>query len=68
MPLSRSMPSLGSGAAELRVRDAAGIYRAFYVQRITDYVLVFHAFVKKTQRTPGREILLGKQRLKEMDQ
>lgn len=33
MPLSRPMPALGSGAAELRVRDVAGIYRAFYVVR-----------------------------------
>lgn len=66
MPLSRPMPSLGNGAAELRVRDAAGIYRAFYVVRISDAVLVFHAFGKKTQKTPAREIMLGRQRLKEM--
>lgn len=66
MPLSRAMPSLAIGAAELRVRDAAGIYRAFYVVKVTDAVLIFHAFVKKTQNTPDREIELGKKRLKEM--
>jgi phage-related protein len=60
------MPALGHGAAELRIRDAAGIYRAFYMVRIASAVLIFHAFVKKTQRTPEHEIALGKKRLKEM--
>jgi phage-related protein len=66
MPLSRAMPVLGSGAAELRIRDSAGIYRAFYVAKVADAVLIFHAFVKKTQKTPNQEIVLGKKRLKEM--
>jgi phage-related protein len=66
MPLSRAMPVLGTGAAELRIRDADGIYRAFYVVKVADAVIVFHAFAKKTQKTPDREIELGKKRLKEM--
>jgi phage-related protein len=66
MPLSRSMPALGSGAAELRIRDRSGIYRAFYVVRATDAIVVFHAFVKKTQKTPPSELALGRKRLKEM--
>jgi phage-related protein len=66
MPLSRPMPTLGSGAAELRIRDSSGTYRAFYVVRMADAVLVFHAFVKKTQKTPAAELEMGKRRLKEM--
>ena len=66
MPLSRPMPSVGAGAAELRVRDEAGIYRAFYVVRTAEAVVVFYAFVKKTQKTPEHEIALGKKRLEEM--
>lgn len=66
MPLSRPMPSLGAGAAELRIRDSSGIYRAFYVVKVADVILVFHAFVKKTQKTPEVELALGKKRLKEM--
>ena len=66
MPLSRAMPALGAGAAELRIRDAAGIYRAFYLVKVADAVLIFHAFAKKTRKTPDREIELGKKRLKEM--
>ena len=66
MPLSRAMPGLGAGAAELRIKDSAGIYRAFYVVKVADAVLIFHAFAKKTQKTPDREVDLGKKRLKEM--
>jgi phage-related protein len=66
MPLSRPMPALGAGAAELRIRDSAGIYRAFYIVKVADAVLIFHAFAKKTQKTPAQDIELGRKRLKEM--
>jgi len=66
MPLSRPMPSIEPGAAELRIRDRTGIYRAFYYARSTRGIRVFHAFVKKTQATPLRELDLGRKRLKEL--
>jgi phage-related protein len=66
MPLSRPTPALRSGAAELRVRDGAGVYRAFYAVRTSEGVFVFHAFTKKTQATAARDIAIGKRRLKEM--
>jgi phage-related protein len=66
MLLSKAMPVLGAGAAELRIRDAAGSYRAFYVVKVADAVLIFHAFAKKSQKTPDRELELGRKRLKEM--
>lgn len=66
MPLARPMRSLGLGAAELRVRDRSGIYRAFYVVRDRDAIIVFHAFTKKTRGTPRRELAVGKKHLKEM--
>jgi phage-related protein len=66
MPLSRTMPSVGTGVEELRVKDASGAYRVFYFARLADSVLVFHAFQKKTEKTPNEEIRLGQKRLKEM--
>jgi phage-related protein len=66
MPLSRPMPAVGAGVSAIRVHDASGAYRAFYVVRTAQAVLVFHVFVKKTRVTPQREIRLGKRRLKEM--
>jgi phage-related protein len=65
IPLSR--PAFHrAGAAEVRIRDRSGIYRAFYYSRSPRGILVFHAFVKKTQATPVRELDLGKKRLKEL--
>jgi phage-related protein len=66
MPISRPMPSVTPGANELRVRDRAGIYRTFYYTKSARGVLIFHAFVKKTEKTPLREIELGRMRLGEM--
>ena len=66
MPLSRPMPSVAAGVEELRVKDRSGAYRVFYYTRLADSVLIFHAFVKKTQRTPQHEIALARNRLREM--
>ena len=66
MPLSRPMPSVGVGVSEIRVRDKAGIFRTFYYSKCRKGILVFHAFVKKTQATSTHDIALGRQRLREM--
>ena len=66
MPLSRAMQVVASGVEELRLKDRSGAYRIFYLTRRADAILVFHAFVKKAQKTPRQEIELGRQRLKEM--
>ena len=65
-PLSKPMPSVGSGVEELRIKDRTGAYRVFYLTRSAQGVLVFHAFVKKTQKTPKHEIEVAKKQLKEM--
>lgn len=41
-------------------------YRVFYTVVTESGVLVFHAFQKKTEKTPLKEIELGKKRLKEL--
>jgi phage-related protein len=66
MPLSKSMPSVAPGVEELRVKDGSGAYRVFHYVRDRRGVLVFHAFVKRTQKTPGADITLGRKRLKEL--
>ena len=60
------MPSLAVGTHELRIRDRSGIYRVFYYTKLADSVLIFHAFTKKTQKTPQHEIALARTRLKEI--
>jgi phage-related protein len=66
MPLSKSMPSIAKGVQEIRVKDKDGIYRVFYFAKVKDKILIFHAFQKKTQKTPKKDIDLAKKRLKEM--
>jgi len=65
-PVSRPMPSIYQGAYEIRLKDPSGIYRVFYYLKSEQGILVFHAFTKKTQKTPLREIESGRKRLKEM--
>jgi phage-related protein len=66
MPNSRPMPAVAPGVAELRVKGADGGYRALYFTASPLGVLVFHAFVKKTRRTPPLEIELGRRRFQEI--
>ena len=66
MPLSRNMPSIAPGVGELRVRGVDGAYRLFYFCKSERGILIFHAFVKKSEKTSQLEIVLGRKRLKEL--
>ena len=66
MPNSRPMPAVADGVSELRVKGEDGVFRVFYYTASPLGVLVFHAFSKKTQRTPALEIGLARKRLKEL--
>ena len=66
MPLNKPMPGIAPGVFELRVKDKSQTVRVFYIAKFSDFILVFHAFEKKTKKTPNHEINLGKKRLKEV--
>ena len=66
LPNSRPMPAVAPGVSELRARGRDGIFRVFYYTASPLGVLVFHAFAKKTQRTPPLEMELARKRLKEL--
>ena len=57
-PQSKPMKSIHAKAHELRVKDKKGAYRVIYVLSIQDQILIPHAFTKKTQKTPQKEIEL----------
>lgn len=63
VPQSKPMRRLHPNAFELRVKDERGIYRVFYVTALKDKILVPHAYVKKTQATPDKEVNTAKKRL-----
>ena len=62
----KAMPSIGKGVEELRVWDEAGTFRIIYTARLADAVYVLHAFQKKTQATPTRDIAIAKARFAEL--
>ena len=51
---------------ELRVTGRDGISRAIYMTATVRRVVILRAFVKKTQRTPARELDIARQRAKEV--
>jgi len=61
----KPMATIGPGCREIRIRAAGDAYRVFYVASIGDTVFVLHCF-QKSQRTATSDIVLGKQRYKQM--
>lgn len=51
---------------EMRLTGRAGIARSLYITAIGRRVVVLRTFVKKTQKTPPREIELALERAKEI--
>lgn len=64
----KPMTTVGVGVREIRIREASGAFRIVYLATLEDRVLVLHAFQKKTQATPKKDIELAIQRLKRWKQ
>jgi phage-related protein len=58
--------SLGDKLWELRITGRDGIARAIYVTATGRRVVIVRIFIKKTQKTPQRELELARQRAKEV--
>jgi len=63
MPHTRTM---GDGLLELRVKGREGIARIFYCSLVGHRIVMLHAFIKKTQKTPKTELDTARRRLKEV--
>jgi phage-related protein len=57
---------LGNKLWELRLTGRDGIARAIYVTATGKRVVILRVFVKKTQKTPPREIKIALQRAREV--
>ena len=64
MPDVRAMPSISKGVFEIRLKSKEGAYRVFYVAVSVRGLLVFHAFLKKSEQTTKKELDSAKSRLK----
>lgn len=69
-PQNLGMPhvrSLGQKLWEMRMNGRDGIARAIYFMASDRRLIVVRAFVKKSEKTPQREIRLALQRMKEAE-
>lgn len=62
----KPMTSVGPGVREIRIWDDAGTFRVIYVARSAGTVYVLHAFQKKAQQTPKRDLNLARLRFHEI--
>ncbi|WP_229000204.1 type II toxin-antitoxin system RelE/ParE family toxin [Photorhabdus aegyptia] len=58
--------AFGNGLFELRLKGAEGIARVFYCTMIRHRIVMLHSFVKKTQKTPLKELRKAEIRMKEV--
>ena len=63
MPFTRSM---GNGLFEIRARGKEGVGRAFFCTIVDQRIVILHAFVKKTQKTPKKELDIARRRMKDV--
>jgi len=62
MPHTRAM---GNGLFELRIKAPEGIARVFYCTVVDKRIVILHQFIKKTQKTPPKDLALARRRMKE---
>ena len=62
-----TMP-VGDGLFEIRAKAKEGIGRALFCYMKGNHVYMLHAFVKKSQKTPKKDLDLAKARMKEVNQ
>lgn len=58
--------SMGDGLFEIRAKAKEGIGRGLFCYMRGKHVYILRAFIKKTQKTPKKEIELARDRMKEV--
>ena len=54
--------SFGEGLFELRLKGAEGIARVFYCTLVGRRIVMLHSFIKKSAKTPRRELEIARGR------
>jgi len=57
---------MGKGLFELRVKSTEGIARVFFCTKVGKKIIMLHSFIKKSQKTPKKEIKIAQTRMKEV--
>lgn len=63
MPHTRA---LGNGLFEIRAKAEEGIGRVFFCTVVGRKIVILHSFIKKTDKTPKRELNIALTRQKEV--
>lgn len=58
--------AFGAGLFELRLKGAEGIARVFFCALVGRRIVMLHSFIKKSNRTPQRELEIAESRMKEI--
>lgn len=63
MPHTRAM---GQGLFELRLKAGEGIARVLYCTLVGRRIVMLHQFIKKSEKTPRKELEIARRRMKEV--
>jgi len=63
LPYTRAM---GKGLFEIRAKGRVGIARGFFCTISMNTIMILYVFVKKSQKTPQKELKLAIKRMKEV--
>ena len=63
MPHTRAM---GDGLFERRLKAGEGIARVFYCTAVGRRIVMLHQFIKKSGKTPRKELAIARARMKEV--
>jgi phage-related protein len=50
----------------MRLKGAEGIARVFFCTMVGQEIVMLHGFVKKSQKTPDKDLKIAKARMKEL--
>lgn len=63
MPYTKSIKD---GLFEIRSKSSEGIGRAFFCYVKSRHVVILHGFIKKTEKTPAKELEIARRRMREV--
>lgn len=63
MPHTRAIEN---GLFELRIKGKEGIARTFYCTKVDKRIVMLHVFIKKSQKTPIKELKIAFERMTEV--
>ena len=62
----KPMSNIGQSVKEIRIH-VEGEFRVIYIAKYEEAIYILHAFQKKTQKTPKRDIDIAKTRFRELE-